>query len=163
MTNNGEIIEPTMPEKLVGHKWNSTVYGKSGSHSIYLDGEKVLITDTEADELRQYVADNERYKKLCRAQELGILEEYIEACEEKQREIDSLVKPVPPEKIRDVKWNGTIYGKNGAHSIYVSGNRIMLSDSEAEEIRKYLIDLKTYEDKLETIEEWYWQFYRLTW
>ena len=57
------IPQPTMPEKLVGKKWNKTVYGKSGNYSVYLNGEKVTLTDAEAEELKAYVTEYETYQQ----------------------------------------------------------------------------------------------------
>lgn len=45
-----------------GKKWNGKIYGKSGNFSIYLDGEKVNISDSEADELRKYLTAKENCK-----------------------------------------------------------------------------------------------------
>lgn len=150
---NGEIVEPATPEIITGHKWNGTVYGEKGRYSIYLNREKVEVSDSEAEGLKQYAADKETYQNLSRAKDLGILEEYIEAFEEKQAEINKITKPVVPEKIKGIKWNETVYGKNGNYSIYVNGTKIMISDFEAEEIRQYLSDRQAYDDRVELFEK----------
>lgn len=57
------IPKPAMPEKLIGKKWNKSVYGKSGNYTVYLDGQKVNLTDADAEEFKSYVAANETYQK----------------------------------------------------------------------------------------------------
>jgi hypothetical protein len=58
-----EIKKPSAPDVLAGHKWNQKIYGKSGNYSVYPDGEKVSITDEQAEEIREYLAAKEEYKK----------------------------------------------------------------------------------------------------
>ena len=55
--------KPKAPDVLVGHRWNQKIYGKPGNYSIYPDGEKVSITDEEAEEIRDYIVKKEEYKK----------------------------------------------------------------------------------------------------
>lgn len=57
------IKKPNVPIVLKGHKWNQKIYGKSGNYSVYPDGEKVLITDEEAEEIKLYLAAKEEYQK----------------------------------------------------------------------------------------------------
>lgn len=57
------IPKPKAPNVLIGHRWNYKVYGKSGNHSIYLDGEKVNISDEQVKELKDYITEKEEYKK----------------------------------------------------------------------------------------------------
>lgn len=57
------IPKPAVPEKLAGKKWNRTVYGKSGNYAVYLNGEKVTLTDAEAEEIKAYVIAKEAYQK----------------------------------------------------------------------------------------------------
>lgn len=57
------IQKPAVPEVLKGHKWNQKIYGKSGNYSIYPDGEKVFITDEQAEEIKIYLVAKEEYKK----------------------------------------------------------------------------------------------------
>lgn len=45
------------PDLIKGKKWNQKIYGKSGNYSIYPDGEKVNISDEEAEELKKYLKD----------------------------------------------------------------------------------------------------------
>lgn len=57
------IPKPKAPEILIGHRWNQKVYGKSGNYSIYLDNDKINISDEQSKELKDYVATKEEYKK----------------------------------------------------------------------------------------------------
>ena len=58
-----KIEKPSCPPVIKGHKWNQKIYGKSGNYSIYPDGEKVSITDEEAEEIKAYLTAKEEYKK----------------------------------------------------------------------------------------------------
>jgi hypothetical protein len=58
-----EIQRPSVPEVLAGHKWNQKIYGKAGNYSIYPDGDKVMITDEQAKEIKTYLAAKEDYQK----------------------------------------------------------------------------------------------------
>ena len=56
------IEKPSVPSVLVGHKWNQKIYGRLGNYSIYLDGNKVLITDDDAEEIKSYLQAVEEYQ-----------------------------------------------------------------------------------------------------
>lgn len=58
-----EIEKPDVPSVLKGHKWNQKIYGKAGNYSVYPDGQKVLITDEQAEEIKEYLKQKEEYKK----------------------------------------------------------------------------------------------------
>lgn len=58
-----ELVKPDVPDIISEHRWNGTIYGKSGNYSIYLDGAKVSVTDDQAEELRQYIQEKETYNK----------------------------------------------------------------------------------------------------
>ena len=58
-----EIVKPATPEILKDHKWNQKIYGKAGNSSVYLDGEKVMITDEQASEIKEYLRLKEEFKK----------------------------------------------------------------------------------------------------
>lgn len=60
-TEVSKIQRPTVPAILSGHKWNEKIYGKAGNRSIYLDGDKVLITDEQAEAVRSYLAAIDKY------------------------------------------------------------------------------------------------------
>lgn len=57
------IPRPKVPAKLAGTKWNQQIYGKKGGYRIYPNGVEVRLTDSEADEVREYLAAKEVYKK----------------------------------------------------------------------------------------------------
>lgn len=57
------IPKPAVPDILIGRKWNQKIYGKAGNYSIYPDGEKTLISDEQAEEIREYLVQKEEYKK----------------------------------------------------------------------------------------------------
>lgn len=44
----------TMPDILVGKKWNGSIYGDKGRYFVYLNGAKVSITDEKADEIKKF-------------------------------------------------------------------------------------------------------------
>lgn len=60
-----------------------------------------------------------------------------EKYQERIRQISQLSKPDCPELLLDRKWNGKIYGKAGRYSVYLNGEKTMISDQEAEEFRLY--------------------------
>lgn len=60
------IKRPAAPAVLAGHKWNQKIYGKSGNYSVYTDGEKVEITDEQAEEIKIYLVKKEKYAKKLR-------------------------------------------------------------------------------------------------
>lgn len=57
------IEKPEVPNILVGHRWNYNIYGRKGNYSIYLDGEKISISDQKAEEIKYYILKNDEYKK----------------------------------------------------------------------------------------------------
>lgn len=57
------LEKPIVPNVLKGHKWNQKIYGKSGNYSIYPDGEKTVITDEQAEEIKNYLVAKEEYRK----------------------------------------------------------------------------------------------------
>lgn len=58
-------VVPEKPALLSTEKrWNGKVYGKAGNFSVYLDGEKVNISDTDANELRAYLTAKEKCKDI---------------------------------------------------------------------------------------------------
>lgn len=57
------IEKPIVPEVLNDCKWNQKIYGKKGNYSLYTNGEKTSITDEQAEEIKNYLALKEEYKK----------------------------------------------------------------------------------------------------
>jgi hypothetical protein len=58
-----EIKKPSVPDVLKEHRWNHKIYGKAGNYCIYPDGEKIMITDGQAEEIKEYLAAEEDYRK----------------------------------------------------------------------------------------------------
>lgn len=56
------IEKPIVPEILKNCKWNQTIYGRSGNYTIYLDGNKVFITDYQKEEIEKYLKLKKEYK-----------------------------------------------------------------------------------------------------
>ena len=54
---------PEKPECIRDGHWNEKVYGKARRYSIYLDGNKVNISDEEAVGLEEYLGNMEKYRK----------------------------------------------------------------------------------------------------
>lgn len=60
------LDKPKCPIIVHGKRWNFKVYGRDDFYSIYADGEKIHITNEEAEELKNYVKKKEEYdKKVC--------------------------------------------------------------------------------------------------
>ncbi len=57
------IAKPAMPEILRERHWNGRIYGKAGRYNIYLDGNKVELTDDAAEEIKKYAAEKEEYDR----------------------------------------------------------------------------------------------------
>lgn len=58
-----KLEKPSMPEILKNHKWNGTIYGKAGNHAIYLDGDKVQISNETVEEIKTYQTNTDEYNK----------------------------------------------------------------------------------------------------
>lgn len=43
------------PDFIKGKRWNQKIYGKAGNYSIYPDGEKINISDEQAETLKDYL------------------------------------------------------------------------------------------------------------
>ena len=147
-----ELYRPEKPELIKNSKWNWKVYGRSGNRSIYLDGEKVDITDEQAEELEKYVNAEEKYRKDVQLIKSG----KYESAKKKEKEIEDALskikKPHVPEVLKGHRWNQKIYGKSGNYTIYSDNIKIEITDDQAEEIRKYLEEKETYKKKVEEIE-----------
>ena len=57
------LKKPAVPEVLKGCTWNQKIYGKAGNYSIYPNGDKKLITDEQAEEIKNYLTLKEEYRK----------------------------------------------------------------------------------------------------
>lgn len=58
-----QITKPECPDILKGCRWNKKIYGRSGNYSIYPNGDKTVITDEQAAEIKKYLSDCEEYQK----------------------------------------------------------------------------------------------------
>lgn len=147
-----ELHRPEKPKLIKNSKWNWKVYGRSGNQSIYLDGDKVNITDEQAEELQKYVREEEKYRKDVQLIKSG----KYESAKKKEKEIEDALskikKPHVPEVLNGHRWNQKIYGKSGNYTIYSDNIRTEITDDQAEEIRKYLEEKETYKKKVEEIE-----------
>lgn len=56
------IEKPTVPEVLKGCTWNQKIYGRSGSYTIYPNGNKVSITDDQKKEIENYLKLKKEYQ-----------------------------------------------------------------------------------------------------
>lgn len=58
------IQKPARPAKLpAGVRWNEKIYGRAGNKAIYLNNEKVNLTDEEASEVETWLVEIEKYNK----------------------------------------------------------------------------------------------------
>lgn len=72
---------------------------------------------------------------------------------DKKDKIESIRKPAIPDILKDCKWNQKVYGKSGNYSIYPDGERVTISDEQAEEIKSYLQEKEEYEKRVKEIKE----------
>jgi hypothetical protein len=56
-----KLTKPDVPGKLRGHRWNGKIYGKADNYSVFLDNERVSITNVEAAEIESYQEAKEAY------------------------------------------------------------------------------------------------------
>lgn len=70
---------------------------------------------------------------------------------EQKEKIDAIEKPIVPEVLNGCTWNQKIYGKAGNYSIYPNGNKTLITDDQAEEIKNYLELREEYKKKVEEI------------
>lgn len=66
------LERPECPPMLIGHKWNGKVYGsKKNGYSVYLDGEKVSLSEEETPIIQKYAEEKEAYLEKVKELELG--------------------------------------------------------------------------------------------
>lgn len=70
----------------------------------------------------------------------------LEALEELKKQ-----KPESPDIIRDKRWNYKIYGRENYYSIYLDGDKINLSNEQADILRSYLREKEVYDNKVHDI------------
>lgn len=72
---------------------------------------------------------------------------------EKAEKLAQIEKPVCPEVLKGCTWNQTIYGKKGNYNFYSNNQKISITDSQKEEIEKYLIAKAEYKKLVAEIEK----------
>lgn len=158
------IPKPEKPEILDRGYWNEKVYGTERKYTIYLDDEKVRISDEEAKALKQYAKEKAAYEELIGIlKEADSLERYDklyqmvqkkrESEEKKQAALDSLVKPELPDFVDGKYWNKRIYGTDGKYNIYLDNKRVNISNEEAEKLEGYLAAVDAYDKKVRELKE----------
>lgn len=53
---------PKVPELIDGYRWNERIYGRGENLCIYRSGDRKAITSEEAEELKQYLEEKEKYE-----------------------------------------------------------------------------------------------------
>ena len=158
------IPKPEKPEILDRGYWNEKVYGTERKYTIYLNDEKVRISDEEAKALKQYAKEKVAYEELIGIlKEADSLERYDklyrmvqkkrESEERKQAALDSLVKPELPDFVDGKYWNKRIYGTDGKYNIYLDNKRVNISNEEAEKLEGYLAAVDAYDKKVRELKE----------
>ena len=56
------VPKPEVPEVVKGRCWNGKLYGGK-EKSVYLDGEQVVLTDAEVEEIKTYQSEKKEYQK----------------------------------------------------------------------------------------------------
>lgn len=65
------VERPAIPSLVVGRYWNHRIYGRQGHQSIYLDRQRVDLTDVEAAELETYLKKYAEYTETREAARKG--------------------------------------------------------------------------------------------
>ena len=56
------VPKPKVPDVVKGRSWNGKLYGGK-KKSVYLNGEQVMLTDAEVEEIKRYQSEKEEYQK----------------------------------------------------------------------------------------------------
>lgn len=118
--------------------WNKTVCASKLKEEI----EKATSIGCEQVDLEKNLWESAHYQIA-----LNMQKEW----KEKREKIDSIKKPDIPEIVKNYKWNKKIYGKAGNYSIYPDGQRVFISDEQANELREYLALKEEYAKKVKEI------------
>lgn len=71
----------------------------------------------------------------------------------KMKEIADLERPHRPEWMGEGKWNGKVYGSSrSGYSVYVDGNKIVMSEEQHNDLQDYLEKCKKYQEEKARIE-----------
>lgn len=146
-----KLDRPEEPELIKGYNWNWKVYGRSGKQCIYLDGQKINITDEQAEELEKYVDAEKKYREDVQLIKSGAYESAKKKEQEIEEAIGKIERPHVPEVLKGHTWNQKIYGRSGSYAVYPDSVKTKITDEQAEEIRKYLEEKETYKKKVEEI------------
>lgn len=146
-----KLCKPEKPELVSGCNWNCKVYGRSGQHCIYLDGDKTAITDEQAEELKTYLAAMKEYKKDIELIKSGEYDSVKQKEKETEERLKAVAKPHAPKVLKGHTWNQKIYGKQGNYTIYPDNIKTKITDTEAEEVRAYLKEKEEYKKRIEEV------------
>jgi len=152
-TNNPIILYfdgDTMPNKdsikSLGYRWDDKpIIGMFGildiSKPVKCWSKHISLDDLEI-ELKK--AENIGAKLINNITDMDIItyHEIKQHKDKKQAEqaekLSQIEKPICPDILSGVKWNGKIYGKKGYYNFYNNGNKVNITDEQAEQIREYL-------------------------
>ncbi len=70
---------------------------------------------------------------------------------EQKELVSSLTKPSVPAVLGSYYWNKKIYGNKDQKYIFLENKKVLLSDSDAEMLNKYVSDLEKYNKELDKI------------
>ena len=73
----------------------------------------------------------------------------------KQEELNKLQKPERPECLPKGRWNEKIYGSANGYSIYVDGDKIVITADQKKELENWLDSWETYNKAVAEIEKKY--------
>jgi hypothetical protein len=66
-------------------------------------------------------------------------------------ETEHLTRPKIPAYIESYQWNGKMYGKKDNYSVYLSGNKVNISNDQKEELEKYEAEMDKYMSEIRKI------------
>lgn len=69
----------------------------------------------------------------------------------KNQEIALLEKPIPPDILKGRTWNSKIYGRKERYCVYFDGERVDITDEQAQEIQEYIEQKNQYMEKVKEI------------
>lgn len=135
---------------LGGYCWSECLddYGAMRSHMAWRKSVSVDELDAEIERVERKIEG----VKVVDAINYGILASCINKQAEKAKKeaaikerIAAIPKPVRPACMPAGHWNGTIYGSgSNGYSIYIDGNKITISKSDIEDIKRYMQAKKDY-------------------
>lgn len=108
--------------------------------------------DKELDNLKEIHEDIQISKKPSNM-DMIMFAKIAKENEKKEELISQIPKPVVPEVFINNKgrWNQKVYGKEGNYSIYLSNEKIEVTDEEADQIKNYAEEKKKYNEEVDKI------------